>query len=478
MANPRLQHAQMIQAMKRVLKACLDKLVIGILYDEGWNPLILNNRLCFSFQAIPDKELRTRAANSWKEYRSKFNAEFFQKWTRQGRESPAVESILISLRQEFKGPKWDMKVNNLISLSTEKRFCLMAEGRFREAEVLNDALRKTVARITDYGLGDGNVGVEPTPTTQIPQPKESKTEGQVGEEVFSYAKKSKLRTDHGLGDGGVRFECTQIKQVPQPKESKSEAQIGEEVFAYAKKSTPRTDYGLGGGNVRFESTSITQVPQPKESKIEGQIGEDVFAYAKKSTPRTHYGLGVGTDGFEFIQTTQIPQPKESKTEGQIGEEFFVYAKKPMPRTDYGIGDGKFAFESTSIAQVPQPKERSMIEGQIGEEVFAYARKSTPRKRSDEAFDEAKLYPAKKARRRQSTLPAKTNHYGTGCELRGEFDPDVVFVHTRKQAAAPRAKREPSTIIPSNNTGSQFAAVMAEPAKETTEPLERAAQMAI
>lgn len=178
-----LQDVQMIEALKRVLKAFLDKLVIGILYDEGCNSLILNNRLCFSFQAIPSMELRPRAANSWKGYRNKFYAEFVRKWTLQGSESPEVQAILMSLRREFEGPEWDAKVNTLISLSTEKRIRLMAEGKHEEAETLNNALRKTVAQVTDYGLGDCNVGFESTPTTQAAQPKESKTEGQTYGEI-------------------------------------------------------------------------------------------------------------------------------------------------------------------------------------------------------------------------------------------------------------------------------------------------------
>lgn len=213
-ALPQLQHAQRIQAMKRVLKAFLDKLVIGIMYDEGCNSLILNNRLCFSFQAIPNMELRTRAANSWKGYRNKFYAEFVHKWTLQGPESPEVQTILMSLSQEFKGPKWDAKVNKLISLSTQKRIRLMAEGKHEEAETLKNALRKTVAQVTDYGLGDGNVGFESTPTTQAPQPKESKTEGQTSEEFSAYMKESTLRMYCGLGDGGVGFESTTIMQAP------------------------------------------------------------------------------------------------------------------------------------------------------------------------------------------------------------------------------------------------------------------------
>ncbi|MCJ1345031.1 hypothetical protein MMC31_003236 [Peltigera leucophlebia] len=470
----RLQYAQMIQAMKRVLKACLDKLVIGILYDEGWNPMILNNRLCFSFQAIPDMELRNRATNSWKGYRNKFYAEYLQKWALQGRESPEVESILMSLRQEFKGPKWDMKVNNLISLSTEKRFGLMAEGKLEEAEALNNAVRKTVARITDYGLGAGNVGFESNSTAQIPQPKESKTEGQIGEEVFAYAKKPTPRKDNGLGDGNVGLESTSITQVPQQKENKAEGQIGEEVFAYTKKSKPRKDYGPADGGVGFEPIQITRVPQPKESKTKGQIGEEVFAYAKKSTPSTDYGLGDRNVESESTPITQVPQPMKSQTEGRMGDEISVYAK--TWDTGYGFGDVNVGFESTSITQVPQPKE-SVIQGQIGEEVFAYTRKTTPRKRTNKAFDEATPNPARKARRTQSNLPPKLNHYGTGNESSGDFDPRVVFVYTRKQPAAPRTKREPATIIPSI-TSSQSAAVMAEPAKETTEPLETAAQMAI
>lgn len=411
----------MVQAVKRVLKACLDKLVIGILYDEGWNPMILNNRLCFSLQAIPDMELRTRAANSWIEYRSKFYFEFFRKWTLQGRQSPAVESVLMSLRQEFRGPNWDMKVNKLISLSTEKRFRMMAEGKPREAEALKNALQKTVSRITDYGLGDGNVGFEPVPATQIPQPKESKTEGQAEEEIFAHVKNSTPKIDY-----------TQTTQMPQPKECKIEGQIGEGISAYAKNFTPHTSYGLGFGNAGFESTFITQVPQPKESKTNGQIGEDVFTYAKKSNPHPSYYL-INNSGVEFqsTQTTQTPQAKGSKTEVQSGEE-----------------------------------------------VFAYARKSTPLKRTHEAVATDKPHPAKKARKRLSTLPTKSNHSGTGNELSGEFNPDIVFVHTRKRAVAPRTKREPATFIPSSDTSSHFVAVMAEPAKEATQPLETAAQIAV
>lgn len=429
MANAHAIHLQMIQAVKRVLKACLDKLVIGILYDEGWNPLILNNRLCFSFQAIPDMELRTRAANSWNEYKSKFYFEFFRKWTLQGRESPAVEKILMSLRQEFKGPKWDMKVNKLISLSTEKRFRMIAEGKAGEAETLKNSLRKTVARITDYGLGDGKFGFEPIPATQIPQPKESKI-----------------------------------------------GQVDEEVFAYAKKSTPKTDYGLGNGNVGFETTQTTQMPQPKKCKIDGQIGEGDFAYAKKSTPHTSYGLGFGNAGFESTLITQVPQPKENKTKGRIGEEVFTYAKKSNPHPNYYlINNSGVEFQSTQMTQAPQPRG-SKAEAQSGEEVFAYARKFTPR--TDEAFATDKPHPAKNARKRRSTLPTKSNHSGTGGELSGESDPDVVFVHTRKRAANPRTKRKPAISIPSIDTGSHFAAAMAEPVKETTGPLETTEKMAI
>lgn len=422
MANAHALRLQKIQSVKRVLKACLDKLVIGILYDEGWNPMILNNRLCFSLQALSDIDLRTRAANSWIEYRSKFYFEFFQKWTLQGRQSPAVESILMSLRQEFKGPKWDMKVNKLISLSTEKRFRMMAEGKSEEAEALKNALRKTVSRITDYGLGDGNVGFEPIPATQIPQPKESKTEGQADQEIFAYAKKSTPKTDY-----------TQTTQMPQPEECKIEGQISEEAFAYVKKSTPHTNSGLGFGNAGFESTFFAQVPQPKENKTNGQIGEEVFTYAKKSNSLPNYYL-INNSGVEFqsTQNTQALQARGSKTKVQSDEE-----------------------------------------------AFAYARKSTPRKRTHEPFAEDKPHPAKKARKRQSTLPTKSNHSGMGSELSGEFDPDVVFAHTRKRAAAPpRTKREPATFIPSSDTSSHFAAVMAEPAKETTDPLETAVQNAV
>lgn len=475
----RIQYAQMIQAMKRVLKASLDKLVIGILYDEDWNPLILNNRLCFSFQSIPDMELRTRAANSWIDYRNKFSAEFHQKWTLQGCQNPVVESILMSLREELKGPKWDMKVNKFISSSTEKRFRLISDGKLEEAEALNIALRKTVAQITDYRLGDANAGFDLTPATQRPQPKESKTEDQIGEEVFTYAGKSTLRTDYGLGGGNVGFESTTITQEPQPKESKTEGQIGEEVFAYAKKSKPRTDNGLGGGNFGFGSTQIMQVPQPKESKNEGQIGEEILANAKKSTPGTNYDLDDGGVRFGSTQITQVSQRKECKAEVQIGEEVFAYAKKPTSRTDSGLGDEDVEFASIPIMQVPHPK-KSKTDGQIGEEIFTYTRKSTPRKRTDKVFDdETTPRPARKARRTKSTLPAESNHYGggTSSEPSGELDPQVVFVYTRKQPAASRTKREPVTIIPSN-TSSHITAVMAEPNKETTEPLESAAQMAI
>lgn len=432
MANALALHLQMIQAVKRVLKACLDKLVIGILYDEGWNPLILNNRLCFSFQAIPDMELRTRAANSWNEYKSKFYFEFFRKWTLQGRESPAVENILMSLRQEFKGPKWDMKVNNLISLSTEKRFRMMAEGKPGEAEALKNALRKTIARVTDYGLGDGNFGFEPIPATQIPPPKESKI-----------------------------------------------GQFDEELFACAKKSTPKTDYDLGDGNVGFETTQTTQMPQPKECKIEGQIegqiDEGGFAYAKKSTPHTNYGLAFGNAGFEFTLITQVPQPKESKTKGQIGEEVFTYAKKSSLHPNYFLINSSVEFQSTQTTQAPQPRG-SKTEAQSGEVVFAYARKSTPR--TDEAFDTDKPHPAKNARKGRSTLPTKSNRSGMGSELSGEFDLDVVYLHTRNRAANPRTKRKATISIPSSDTSSHFAVAMAAPAKETTGPLETAEKRAV
>lgn len=414
MANAHALCLQMIQAVKRVLKVCLDKLVIGILYDEGWNPMILNNRLCFGLQAMPDMELRTRAANSWNEYRSKFYFEFFRKWTLQGRQSPAVESILMSLRQEFTGPKWDMKVNKLISLSTEKRFRMMAEGKPWEAEALKNALRKTVSRVTDYGLGDGNVGFEPTPATQIPQPKESKTEDQADNQVFAYVSKSTPKTDYN-----------QTTQMPQRKECKIEGQIGEGVFSYANKSTPHTNYGLGSGDAGFESTFITQVPQPLESKTKGQIGEEVFTYANLSKRHANYYL-INNSGVEFQSITQAPQARGSKTEARSGEE-----------------------------------------------VFAYARKSTPRKRTDEALATDKPQPAKKARKTRSTLPTKSNHSGTGSELIGEFDPDVVFVHTRKRADTPRTNREPAIVTPSYDTSSHFAAVMAEPAKRTTEAWETA-----
>lgn len=421
MANSHALRLQMVQAVKRVLKACLDKLVIGILYDEGWNPMILNNRLCFSLQAIPDKELRTRAANSWIEYRSKFYFEFFRKWTLQGRQSPAVESILMSLRQEFRGPNWDMKVNKLISLSTEKRFRMMAEGKLGGAEALKNALQKTVSRITDYGLGDWNVGFEPIQATQIPRPKDSKTEGRAEEEVF----------------------------------------------AYAKKSTPKTDY-----------TQTTQMPQPRECRIEGQIGEGVSAYSKNSTPHTNYGLGFGSAGFESTFFMQVPQPKESRTSGQIGEDVFTYAKKSNPHPNpYLMNNSGVELQSTKNMQAPQARG-SKTEVQSGEEVFAYARKSTRLKRTHEAVATDKQQPAKKARKRLSTLPTKSNYSGTSNELSGELDPDIVFVHTKKRAAAPRTKREPATFIPSSAAGSHFVAVMAEPAKEATQPLETAAQIAV
>lgn len=386
----RVQYAQMIQAMKRVLKDCLDKLVVGILYDD-WNPMILNNRLCFRFQAIPDMELRGRAADSWKGYRSTFYAEYHKKWNLQGRESPAVESILMSLRQEFKGPKWDMEVNKLISLSTEKRFCLMAEGKHVEAEALNNAVRNTVARITDYGLGSENVGFE---FTHMAEPTESKTSGKIGEGVVACAKTSTLHTDCILADGNLGFEWTaimhcglgdsvvgtespQITQVTQPLESTIKGQVGEEVFANTKKSEPRTDYGLGDGVIGIESTQITKVPKPTESNIEGQIGDQVFAYTRKSKPRTDYGSSDRDFGFESTQITQVPQPNESKTKGQISEEVFAYAKKSKARKGYGLSDGGVAIKPIQIAQVPQRKERK-TKGQIGEDFFAYAEKSTPR----------------------------------------------------------------------------------------------------
>lgn len=469
----------MIQAMKRILKASLDKLVIGILYDEGWNPLILNNRLCFSFQSIPDMELRTRAANSWIDYRNKFFAEFHHKWTIQGRQNPAVESFLMSLREELKGPKWDMKINKFITLSTEKRFRMMADGKLEEAEALNIALRKTVAQITDYGLGDANARFDLTPATQRPQPKENKTEDRIGEEVFTYAGESTLRTDYGLGGGNVGFESTATTQEPQPKESKTEGQIGEEVFAYAKKSKPPTDYGLGDGDSGFGSTQTMQVPQPKESNNGGQIGKEGFANAKKSTPRTNYDLDDGDVRFEFTRISQVSQRKESKREVQVGEEVFAYAKKSSSSTDSGLGDEDVEFASTPDMRVPHPK-KAKTDGQIGEEVFTYTRKYNPRKRTDKVFDdETTPRPARKARITKSTLPAESSHHGSGTssEPSGEFDPQVVFVYTRKQPAASQTKREPVAII-SSNTSSHITAVIAEPIKETMEPLEIAAQMAI
>lgn len=381
MAKAHALNFQRIQAVKRVLKACLDKLVIGILYDEGWNPLILNNRLCFSLQAIPDMELRTRAANSWNEYRNKFYHEFFWRWTLQGRESPAVGIILMSLHREFKGPTWDMKVNKLISLSTEKRFRMMAEGKSVEAEALKNALRKTVARITDYGLEDENVGSQLIPATQMFQPKESKNKSQTDEEVYVNAKRSTLKTEYN----------THTTQMFQPKECKSEGQIGEGGFAYAE-------------------------------------SEEFFAYANESEPHPkHYLINKSGREFQSPQITKSPQPKESNTEAQSSEE-----------------------------------------------IFAYGRKSTPRNKD-------KPNPAKKVGKNQSTRPSKSHHSGTGSELSGEFDSDVAFVHTRKRAANPRTKGQPAISIPASlplgDTSSQLAAVMAEPAKETTEPLEAAAHTA-
>lgn len=409
MAKAHALNFQIIQAVKRVLKACLDKLVIGILYDEGWNPLILNNRLCFSLQAIPDIELRTRAAKSWNEYRSKFYLEFLWRWNLQGRESPAVGIILISLRREFKGPKWDMKVNKLISLSTEKRFRMMTEGKPVEAEDLKIALRKTVARITDYGLADENAGPELIPATQMFQ----------------------------------------------PKESKNKSQTDEDVYVTAKRSTPKTEY-----------THTTQMFQPKECKSEGQIGEGGFAYAEKTTPHPNYSLGFRNSRFESTLITELPQPKEIKTRGQIGEEFFTNANESEPHPNhYLINQSGGEFQSTQITQSSQPEERN-IEAQSGEEIFAYGRKSTPRNKD-------KPNPAKKVRKSQSTRPTKSHHSGTDSELIGEFDSNVGFVHMRKRAANARTKREPAISIPASlppgDTSSHLAAVMAEPAKRPQSP---------
>lgn len=362
MANAHALNFQRIQAVKRVLKGCLDKLVIGILYDEGWNPLILNNRLCFGLQAIPDMELRTRAANSWIEYRSKFYYKFLCRWTLQGRKSAAVEIFLMSLRQEFKGPKWDMKVNNLISLSTEKRFRMMAEGKLVEAEALKNALGKTVARITDYGLGDENIGFELISAMQMFQPKESKTKGRADEAFYVNAERSTPKTGY-----------TYTTQMFKPKECKSEVQISEGVFAYAETFAPHPNYGLGFGNVGFESTFMMQLPQSKESKTKGQMGEESFAHANESEPHPNHYL-INTSGVEF--------------------------------------------QSTQITQLSQPKE-SMNEAQSGEELLAYGRRFTlPRKRINEADTKYKPTPAKKARKSQPSRPTISHHSGTGSELSG------------------------------------------------------------
>lgn len=424
MANAHALNFQRIQAVKRVLKGCLDKLVIGILYDEGWNPLILNNRLCFGLQAIPDMELRTRAANSWNEYRSKFYHKFLCRWTLQGRKSAAVEIFLMSLRQEFKGPKWDMKVNKLISLSTEKRYRMMAEGKLVEAEALNNALRKTVPRITDYGLGDENMGFELIPAMQIFQPKESKTKGRADEAFYVNAERYTSKTEY-----------THTTQMFQPKECKSEVQLSEGDFAYAEKFAPHPNYGLGFGSVRFESTFMTQLPQSKENKTKGQMGEESFAYANESEPHPNHYL-INTSGVEF-QSTQITQSSQSK--------------------------------------------ESITEAQSGEEVFAYGRRkfTLPRKRINEADAKYKPNPAKKARKGQPSRPSISHHSGTtGSELSGKFDSNVAFVHTRKRAANnPRTKQEAAISIPASLppsiTSSQLEAVMAELVKETTESLDAA-----
>lgn len=163
------------------------------------------------------------------------------------------------------------------------------------------------------------------------------------------------------------------------------------------------------------------------------------------------------------------QPKEIKIECQIGKEIKI---------PYNLWlNQQWCWISIHLNYAVASAKRSMTENQSGKEVFASARKLRPSKRTDGAFAEAKLHPAKKVRRRQSTISTKFNHSGTGSKLTGEFDPDFVFVDTKNWAAAPRTKREPAIFIPSNEIRSQFTAFMAEPAKETTEPLETAVQMA-
>lgn len=125
------------------LKAGLDTLCVGILYDQGWQTH-MRNRILYRFHLIRLEEVRRHVIGSWRRYQTEMFAEKIQYWRNQGPENAQVTDILSFIRNVLQGPAWDHEIYRVHYCTLERQQRLRNEGKFEEAKGLMDRMHTTI----------------------------------------------------------------------------------------------------------------------------------------------------------------------------------------------------------------------------------------------------------------------------------------------------------------------------------------------
>lgn len=125
------------------LKAGLDTLCVGILYDQGWQTH-MKNRIIYRFHLIRPEEVRHQVVGSWRRYQTEMFAEKIQYWRNLGPENAQVRAILSFIQNVLQGPVWSHEIYRVHCCAMAKQQRLSNEGNFEEAKLVMDRMHTTI----------------------------------------------------------------------------------------------------------------------------------------------------------------------------------------------------------------------------------------------------------------------------------------------------------------------------------------------
>lgn len=125
------------------LKAGLDVLCVGILYDQGWHTH-MSNRILYRFHLIRLEEVRRHVIGSWRRYQIEMFSEKIEYWRNQGPGNAQVTDILSFIRNVLQGPAWDHEIYRVHYCTMERQQRLRNEGKFEEANRLMERMHTTI----------------------------------------------------------------------------------------------------------------------------------------------------------------------------------------------------------------------------------------------------------------------------------------------------------------------------------------------